>query len=138
MAGETPAQRLDNQATLARYLFQSKQFKNGRGTYQAFMPPPDLELSTFVIDGLLSADIWSIGRTVLERSGASRGRLYGRADIKVAHVTSVGLTAVRDDDPERHVKVIGWDQSPDADTAKAAWKMKALELAAESVFAPSP
>jgi hypothetical protein len=102
------------------------------------MPPPDLELSTFVIDGLQTGDIWRIGRGVLEQSRAARGRLYGRADIKIGHVTSVGLSAVRDDDPERHVKIVGWDQSTDPDTAKAARKLKAVQLAAESVFEPFP
>lgn len=100
------------------------------------MPPPNRRLSTFAVDGLNEAAIWVIGRDVSAKSG--RPNLHGRAEITVAMVESVGLTAERDDDPPRHVSVVGWASLPDRDAEKAKLKMTALELAQLSSFRPLP
>jgi hypothetical protein len=53
-------------------------------------------------------------------------------------VISVGLNALRDDHPTRHVNVVGWPTHPNPDDEKAAHKMLALALAADSAFFPIP
>src|SRR5947207_667695 len=78
----------DPQDVLARYLFQSNQFHTGRNEalFQAFMPPPDLQLSTFHINGLAEPEILQIGRSVLTETTRPTAKLYGRADLKIEYV----------------------------------------------------
>ena len=98
--------------------------------------PKDRQLSTYIVDGLDEANIWTIGHEILAKS--PQPRLYGRAEITVGKVISVGLTPLRNDDPPRHVNVVGWPAHTNPDDEKAAHKLKALELAADSVFHPVP
>ena len=128
----------DPTTTLSRYILQSRHFKKteGRATPGAFMPPPDRRLSTFAIDGLDEGAIWEIGCRVLVES--PQPRLYGRAEITVGMIDSVGLSAERDDHPPRHVSVVGWASLPDPDAEKATHKMIAAQLAALSSFRPLP
>ena len=95
--------------------------------FSAFMPPPDRELSTFNVDGLTDTQIWPLGEAVrLERAVE---RMYGRAELPVSAVLAQDLKAIRDDNPPRHVIVVGWPTDPDPAVEKARHKLKALELA---------
>jgi hypothetical protein len=115
-------------AQLARYLFQSNHVAGGLVTHKAFMPPPDLELSTYNVDGLSSPEIWALGDTVKTESG--RPTLQGRAQIAVANVIAAELRALKAAPPPRHVVVVGWG----APTDKAIHKAKAQKLAALAVY----
>jgi len=88
------------------------------------MPPPDLRLSVYVISELPDASIWTLGRDVLSKH--PRPRLYGRADIAISAVHGQELKAFRDDDPYRHVNVVGWPSYVDG---KDRIKSIAQELA---------
>jgi hypothetical protein len=48
------------EATLSRYILDRSRLSGGRVNHRAFMPPPDLQLSTFSIDGLQEAEVWSL------------------------------------------------------------------------------
>jgi hypothetical protein len=71
---------------LSRFLFQSGHFKSGRATPDAFMPPPDLQLSTFFTRDIINEAILAIGKEVL--STHTRDKLYGRAEFRVQAVWS--------------------------------------------------
>ncbi len=98
---------------LARFLLQKNHFKRAenRATPEAFMPPPDLKLSVYQITNLPDVQIWTLGRNVLQQH--PQPRLYGRADVRVGGVHDQKLKAVRDDDPPRHVNVVGWPNYAD-------------------------
>lgn len=113
-------------ARLTRFVLESSRLSAGRVNHRAFLPPPDLQLSTFNITDLASSDIWVIGEVV--RSEQMKERLYGRADLLAESVYAVDLRAVRDDRPLRHVLIVGWP------TEKAQQKNKAQLLAAASAF----
>jgi hypothetical protein len=115
-------------AKLSRFILQSNKISGDRPNHRAFMPPPDLELSTFNIDDLSDRDIWRIGDAV--RAEQHKENLYGRADLLAKSVYDVKLRAVRDDRPPRHVVVVGW---PDD---KAQQKNRAQLLAAASSYVP--
>src|SRR5579862_5341281 len=114
---------------LARFLFQKNHFKRmeNRATPLAFMPPPDLQLSVFLIADLSINEIWELGKRALTEH--PQPSLYGRADIQVAAVQEQKLRAFRDDDPPRHVNVVGWPNYADG---KDLIKSIAQELARNS------
>ena len=91
------------------------------------MPPVDLKLSVYLISTLSQTEVWSLGKTVLAEH--PRPRLYGRVDITVEDIRRQKLKAFRDDDPPRHVNVIGW---PSYDVGKDLIKSMAQELARTS------
>lgn len=117
----------DPSARLCRYILESSRISGGVANHRAFLPPPDLELSTFNIDGLDSGQIWAIGDNV--RAEQAKERLYGRADLSAKAVYDASLRPVRDNHPPRHVVILGW---PD----KAEHKSKAQLLAAASTYVP--
>jgi hypothetical protein len=123
--------RLDESpsARLARYILESSRISSGKVNHRAFMPPPDLELSTYNIDGLGIEEIWTIGERV-RMEQASDKTLYGRADLLAKAAYDAGLRPVRDDRPPRHVAIVGWQ--PD----KAHQKARAQLLAAASTYVP--
>lgn len=90
------------------------------------MPPEDLRLSVFRIDGLQLDEIWEMGqRKVIDATPQSKV-LYGIADIKVSKVQQNNLKVDPDNNPIRHANIIGWPQE------KERQKIIALELAAEA------
>src|SRR4051794_38058325 len=88
---EHPPVRRDESptATLARYILQGSRISGGRVNHRAFLPPEDLELSTYNIDSLSDSDIWDIGHRV--RIEQHKENLHGRADILSARVYEFGL-----------------------------------------------
>jgi hypothetical protein len=113
-------------AKLSRFILESSKISGSRVNHRAFMPPPDLELSTFNIDDLTPEGVWQLGDGV--RVEQAKQALYGRADLLAQHVYEAKLRPVRDDQPARHVVIVGW---PDD---KAQQKNKAQLLAAAAAF----
>jgi hypothetical protein len=111
---------------LARFLLQKNHFKRAgnRPIPEAFMPPLDLKLSVYQITNLPEMDIWTLGRGVLREH--PQPRLYGRADVRVGVVHDQKLKAIRDDNPPRHVNVVGWPNYADG---KDLMKSLAQQLA---------
>jgi hypothetical protein len=123
----TVGQEIENaDELLSRFLMQSKHFKKTGTlvTADAFMPPLDLELSTFLTTGLPDEEVWKLGLLVLEERRSSK--LYGRADIDVGVVLAAKLKARFDNEPPRHVSVIGW---PSYSEGKDFIKSQAQQLA---------
>lgn len=126
--GQLPARRDENpSATLSRYILESSRISGGKANHRAFLPPPDLELSTYNIDDLIESEIWEIGERV--RAEQAKDRLYGRADLVAKNVYDAELRPIRDDQPFRHVVIVGWPEKPQQ-------KAKAQLLAAASSYFP--
>ena len=93
----------------------------------AFMPPKDLNLSVTRHLDLSEPGIWEIGQAV---AAARDLDLFGRADVVVRSVASIGLSAELAPIPENqnHAHVTGWPSD------KPLQKTLALQLAAMSTY----
>lgn len=114
---------------LTRFIFSRSHFNvpKNRVKHQAFLPPTDLKLSVFRIEGLTDGEVWQIGEGLeAERDD----HLHARADLASDAVVTVGLSAIRDEPPPRHANIIGWP--PDD---KDSRKILAMELAAVASLA---
>jgi hypothetical protein len=131
------AELVDPADVLSRFLFHKNHFKRleNRALPEAFMPPHDLQLSAFLTTGMTGAEIWQMGKDTL--ASHPQPRLHGRADIDVRSVQAQKLKAIRDDNPYRHVSVVGW---PSYGDGKDLVKSIAQELARTSrlTLLPTP
>jgi hypothetical protein len=119
--------KLPGTARLSRFLTQSNHHSGGCATYKAFMPPPDLELSTYHTDDLSDNEIQNVAAThVLPEMAVGRS-IYGCADLTVEQYEEKALEVDRDDIPERHTTVTGWPTGNADD--KAAHRDIAIDLA---------
>jgi hypothetical protein len=125
-AGTVP---IMNDETLARFVVRRQWIRqDGTVKQDAFVPPPDLELSVTRHLGLTESQLWAIGEQVaLELKTVP---LLGRADVTVQDVHRCSLRAVVAELPNNpnHAHILDWP------TEKAARKMVALELAASARF----
>jgi len=124
------AESIANHEQLARFVMVRKWVRDdGTIRSDAFIPPPDLNLSVTRHVGLSDGEIWSRGRQV----AIQRERpLYGRADVSAGRIREASLNVVvhpLDDNPE-HAHIVDWP------TEKSARKMKAQELAASAIHVP--
>lgn len=121
-----------SQETLARYvLFHSHVRQDCTVKPDAFMPPPDRELSVTRHVNATNTELWEIGEDVAKQR---QKPLLGRADLGVIVCRSRKLTvqaAPLSANPN-HAHVLGW---PDD---KPAQKMIAQELAAKASFVSPP
>jgi len=114
--------------SLGRYLSQRTHYSTTKNSVkpQAFMPPLDLRLSVFRIDGLQLEEIWEIGQKKVMDAMHQLKVLYGIADVKVSKVQENNLKVDPDNRPPRHANIIGWPEE------KEKQKIIAQELAAEA------
>lgn len=117
---------------LARFIvFKRWIGENSRVKQDAFMPPPDLELSVTRHINITDLDIWNIGRLVV---GPPPRQLYGRADVEVIHVRNQNLDVKPSPlaDNHNHAHIINWPSD------KHERKMRAIEIAAKASFIACP
>ena len=88
-------------------------------------PNRQLELSAFRVHELDDEEIQELGIDVVRRR-PDASRLHGWAELDEVTVQSASLTVHDDDNPPRHVNIIGWP----ADRAKR--KLVQLRLADEA------
>ena len=117
---------------LARFIVYSRWVRSDSTVKSdAFIPPPNLELSVTHHLGLSERSLWDIGNSVAAQSGRA---LYGRADVKSAAVMAVSLSinpAPCSNNPN-HANIIGWPQE------KSAQKSLAQQIAAKASFVFKP
>jgi hypothetical protein len=122
----------DNE-TLARYVLQRSHIRRSDRTVKpdAFMPPPDLQLSATRHRMATEAEIWEIGESV---AAARILTLYGRGDFSVTACIDqrLGVSAAPVVGNPNHAHVLKW---PDD---KAGQKSIAQEIAASATFVPKP
>jgi hypothetical protein len=120
--------------SLGRYLTEKTYFSVVKNAVlpKAFMPPPNLKLSVFRIDGLGLKQIWEMGQTqvlaTMPKSVAATKRINGIADIKVSKVQRLSLNVQPTGSPSRHANICGWPEE------KERQKSIAQELAAEAAL----
>ncbi|MDP2719620.1 MAG: hypothetical protein Q8P44_07310 [Dehalococcoidia bacterium] len=116
--------------SLARYLSEKKgYFSTDRNAVlpRAFMPPLNLRLSVFRIDGLKLDEVWEIGQKKVIDVLPLPKPLYGMADIKASKVRKFELEIEPSNTPPRHADICGWPE-------KARHKSIAQQLAAEATL----
>ncbi len=120
-----------SQEPLGRYLTGRSYFSpnNNAVKPEAFIPPADLKLSVFRIEGLPLEAIWDIGQKEVINAGLQSRTLYGIADIKVLKVQERNLIVDPDNKPIRHANIIGWPEGPEN---KARRLSIAQQLAADA------
>jgi hypothetical protein len=98
------------QELLGRYLTEKKHFSilKNEVKFKAFMPPPNLRLSIYNINGLSLEEIWDIGEKNVVSAMTPPRSLYGVAEIQAGVVFRQGLAVQADNIPPRHANVIGW------------------------------
>ena len=114
--------------SLARYLSEKKgYFSTSRNSVlpRAFMPPLNLRLSVFRIDGLKLDEVWEIGQREVIDVLPEPKTLYGMADIRASKVREFDLEIEPSNIPPRHADICGWPE-------KAKRKSVAQQLAAEA------
>lgn len=92
---------------------------------RTFMPPINLRLSVFRIDGLELEEVWQIGQTEVIDVLPQPKPLYGMASIKASKVRECELEIEASKNPPRHADILGWPE-------KAKQKSVAQQLAAEA------
>ena len=113
--------------SLGRYLTQKNHFSRRDNAVRtlAFMPPTNLRLSVFRIDGLKLDEVWEIGQREVIDVLPQPKTLYGMADIKASKVREFALEIEPSNIPPRHADICGWPE-------KAKQKSIAQQLAAEA------
>jgi hypothetical protein len=124
---------IDNSELLARFVTSSGWIRGDQTVKQdAFIPPPDAELSVTRHIGLSESQIWGIGQGVV---AAIQGRtLHGRADVTAVDVRMTKLQVVPDGEETNpnHAVIVGWPSD------KPGQKILAQQLAARAKFKRKP
>ena len=97
------------EGALARFATQSGHLAASVMKPKLFEPNRDLELSVFQVKGLISAEIATIGESVVKVHPQAR-RLYGWGEINESEILTNGLKIDYDDNPPRHANIINWPQ----------------------------
>jgi len=127
---ELPPDILDNE-WLARMVFAKRHFRPSDNTVkpEAFMPPPDLNLSVTRHMHLTEEEIWETGRQI----GVKREKeLYGRADVQAGAFRENLLDVRSDPPPPSHAVAYKWPLDKDKQM------IIALELAKRAKYFRSP
>jgi hypothetical protein len=135
MTGGGGAAAVSDAELLARFIvFENRVRADGTIKGDAFIPPPDLELSVTRHGDTSEDQLWERGAIV---SAAVSRVLVGRADVSCATVRGVRpLNAVPAPLPEdlHHAHVVGWPPSAE----KPRQKVLAMSLAAAAKFVRCP
>lgn len=115
--------------SVARYVLFSAHIRRSDGTLKpdAFIPPPDLELSVTRHLAATEAEIWQLGEDVARQRERT---MYGRGDlgVGVCHAQQLAVRAASIAGNPNHAHILDWP------TDKPTQKIIALELAAACRF----
>lgn len=120
---------VESHESLARFVLQSSHIRKSDGSLKldAFMPPPNLELSVSRHLFATEDELWTIAKSIADPLGKT---LYGRGDIRAG--TCQGLKLHVQADPvegnPNHAIITRWP------TDKPAQKSIAQQLAATAKF----
>lgn len=132
MSVDTLMSRVADQEWLARFIRFSKWLRRSNNTVRpdAFIPPPDSELSVFRHLDLTEEELWQSGQEIV--GVRPEATLHGRADLQASVVRDQALEVVPDVRSKNHAVITGW---PDD---KPKQKIIAMQLATQSRYVPNP
>lgn len=126
---------VDSQEMTARFVVSKSHFNKQTLTLKAnaFVPPPNRELSVTRLVKITEDEIWAVGKSV---AAARKQTLRGRGDVLVATYLDQKLEVIPDpvDNNPNHANVTGWPSADD----KAMQVMIAKEIAAVAKFVETP
>jgi hypothetical protein len=134
MSSDAPIPSVADNEWLARFILFSGWIRGSKTVKpDAFIPPPNLDLSVTRHKELTKEQLWQVGREIAD-SRSVPVTLHGRADITAAEVRRQKLEVEPRPVPENlnHASVIGWP------TDKPAQKILAQELAAVARYVARP
>lgn len=111
---------------ISRYIFNKRHYNQQNVKQAAFIPPRNLALSIYRVDGLTSDQIWAIGEEyVVPKRGLP---ILARADLNVEDIKSSSQVSInpKPTPHPRHADIIGWPSE------KSEQKLIASELALAS------
>jgi hypothetical protein len=130
---QQPPAHVSDGETLARFVMSERWVReNGSVRPDAFVPPPDLNLSVTRHLALSTPRLWERGANVAEERAKT---LLGRADVSAAAVrrtSPLEIVAARLDRNPEHAHIVGWP------TEKPRQKMLAQLLAASATYVAAP
>ena len=134
MSNDIPLLEVSDVEWLARFIFFKSHIRQSNNTVRpnAFMPPPELELSVTRHGNLSGKEIWQAGEMVAKARLEEELKLHGRADLQAFNARNRSLKVRSDPPPENHAVIFGWSLD------KPAQKLLALELASLARYLPSP
>jgi hypothetical protein len=97
---------------VSRFLLKGDVRPDGKTIkHSAFMPPPTLRLSVFLVSNLSDQQIWELA---VENVEPARGTVIGRGNLSVSQVVARRLKVSSDVDPtSRHANIIDWPEDRD-------------------------
>jgi hypothetical protein len=101
---------------ISRYIYHKSAFSvsQHKPKPSAFLPPPDLKMSSVFVDGLAEHAIWDIG-DVLGQLRTRPESVVARADFDASILPGEKLTIEFDAEPHpRHINICGWPPQKDA------------------------
>ena len=116
---------------LARFLFQSNQFKAAEVKSSAFMPHRQSQETSVFRHGVTPLEtLWALAGV----AGAQR-KVYGAAILTARQVRAVALDLMADDPPARHAAIRGWPSVADPELQKAL-QLECAKLLAQAAGRP--
>lgn len=103
---------VDPSEPVSRFLLKGDMRPDGKTIkYSAFMPPPNLRLSVFLVSNLSDQQIWALA---VEKVEPARGPVIGRGNLSVSQVVARRLNVSPDVDPtSRHANIVDWPEDRD-------------------------
>jgi hypothetical protein len=97
---------------VSRFLLKGDVRPDGKTIkYSAFMPPPNLRLSVFLVSNLSDQQVWELAVKNVE---PVRGPVIGRGNLSVSQVVARRLNVSPDVDPaSKHANVVNWPEDRD-------------------------
>ena len=134
-----PFSKLSDDELVARFVMVKRWIQSNQSVkHNAYMPPPDKELSVTRHKGISAKKLWRHGKAVAEERATTEKRdvrLLGRADVSVSDVRRQNIEAVPHPIWRKnwnHAHLIGWHSDED----KSQQIMKAKLIAAEAQYVP--
>jgi hypothetical protein len=132
LSADPPISRVADDEWLARFIRFSKWIRHSNNTVRqdAFIPPPDLELSVFRHLDLTEEQLWQCGEEIV--GIRPEATLHGRADLQAKVVRDQTLEVLPDARSKNHAVIIDWPHD------KSKQKIIAIQLAAQCRYVPNP
>lgn len=103
--------KINNDETITRYIFQSNQYKiqKNKVTASAFVPPRNKNTTSVCrVQGLSEKGIWQLGKDEIESKRKIDIKIKARGDVDVVDIFTIGLNIKPEtkESHKRHANII--------------------------------